>query len=99
MSDPSGSSLLIRPQLMVPFSNEHFMHIKYVFPRGTRNVPLVTFLNVEKLNRIGFISLRVSSIILDLKYRLCSITAKPHSNSAEICFLHNCIGRKVKITI
>ena len=35
---------------------------------GTRNVPQITFLSSEKLNRKGFI--RVSSIELDLKYRL-----------------------------
>ena len=39
------------------------------------NVLQITFLNVEKLNLIGFI--RVSLIALDLKYKLCSIIAKP----------------------
>ena len=47
--------------------------------------PQITFLiKCEKLNRIGFI--RVYSVALDLKYRLCSVIAKPHSNSAEINF-------------
>ena len=41
-------------------------------------------LNVEKLNQIGFI--RVSVIALDLKYKLCSIIAKPYSNLAAIRF-------------
>ena len=35
---------------------------------------MLNFLNVEKLNRLGFI--RFSSTAQDLKYRLCSIIAK-----------------------
>ena len=58
------------------------MQTKDVFPRGTRNVPQIPFSNVDKLNRVRVI--RVSLIVLDLKYRLCSIIAKPHSNSAAI---------------
>ena len=56
-------------------NNEHFILTKDVFPRKTMNVLQITFLNVEKLNLIGFI--RVSLIALDLKYKLCSIIAKP----------------------
>ena len=41
------------------------MQIKYVFPRGTSIVPQITFLNVEKLNRIGFIRI---STALDLLF-------------------------------
>ena len=66
------------PLLIVPLNNKHFMQTKDVFPRGTRNVPQITVLNVEKLNQLGFIT--VSSIALDVKYRLYSITGKPHSN-------------------
>ena len=65
-------------KLIVPLNNKHFMQTKDVFPRGTRNVPQITVLNVEKLNQLGFIT--VSSIALDVKYRLYSITGKPHSN-------------------
>ena len=61
------------------------MQTKDVFLMGTRNVSQMTSLNVERLNRIGFI--RVSSIALDLIYRLCSIIAKPHSNLAAIRFI------------
>ena len=68
----------IRCQLIVPLNNKHFMQTKDVFPRGTRNVPQITVLNVEKLNQLGFIT--VSSIALDVKYRSYSITGKPHSN-------------------
>ena len=50
-------------------NNEHFMQTKVVSTWGTRHVPQITFLNVKKLNRIDFIT--VSSIALDLKYRLC----------------------------
>ena len=49
------------------------MQTKDVF-QGTRSVPQITLLNVEKLNRTYFI--KVFSITLDLKYRLCSIIAK-----------------------
>ena len=63
---------------LIDSSNKHFMQTKDVFPRGTRNVPQTTVLNVEKLNQLGFIT--VSSIALDVKYRLYSITGKPHSN-------------------
>ena len=51
------------------------MQTKDVFPRGTRNVPQITVL---KLNQLGFTT--VSSIALDVKNRLYSITGKPHSN-------------------
>ena len=54
------------------------MQTKDVFPRGTRNVPQIAVLNVEKLNQLDFIT--VSSIALDVKYRLYSITGKPHAN-------------------
>ena len=54
------------------------MQAKDVFPRGTRNVQQITVVNVEKLNQLGFIT--VSSIAIDVKYRLYSITGKPHSN-------------------
>ena len=62
------------------------MQAKDVFPKGTRNVPQITYLNVQKLNRIGFV--RDSSITLDLKYSLRSMTAKRHSNSAAIRFFY-----------
>ena len=71
-------ALLGHVQLIVPLNNKHFMQTKDVFPRGTRNVPQITVLNVEKLNQLGFIT--VSSIAQDVKYRLYSITGKPHSN-------------------
>ena len=45
------------------------MQTKVVSTWETRHVQQTTFLNVKKLNQIGFI--RVSSIALDLKYRLC----------------------------
>ena len=48
--------MLNHPSLQLHLNNEHFMQTKDVFPRGTRNVPQIIFLNVEKLNRIDFIT-------------------------------------------
>ena len=61
-------------RVMLTYNRKIYFHAakpKDVFNGGTRNVPQITFLNFEKLNRKNFI--RFSSIPLDLKYKLCSL--------------------------